>query len=274
MIRDQLSRLTTDDLLDPSTYDWFKRCIRSLRPEVRAFLDVQIDGYYGLAAKRKAKRGAVSLQAWLNIATKQLAEEGKLRVEGEITAHYDEALEAALREGKSLGEAHEKALTGLGSAKKAGRAFCRVYLTVREEKLLKRLESPLSQKGRKRDLIISFTGLAVWLPLLFSMLAYTREQAVEFFISVFALISVAIFIQLKLVPYLFNAKVQKRALYWDLAKNVVVVTSFPIVFWPVFDWSLLTPVVFFFAIFLFCMGIQSYGCWLLIRKLGVSRSAR
>jgi len=62
-----------------------------------------------------------SLERWLEIATRNLAEEGQARVRAEIEAHYWEAVEDDLAHGKSEEEAHRQALKLLGDSQSAGR---------------------------------------------------------------------------------------------------------------------------------------------------------
>jgi hypothetical protein len=73
-----------------------------------------------------------ALERWLEVATKNLAEEGKARVRAEIEAHYWEAVEEKLRHGDREEEAHTKALNSLGDPGEAGRCARKTYLTIDE----------------------------------------------------------------------------------------------------------------------------------------------
>lgn len=73
-----------------------------------------------------------ALERWLEIATANLAEEGKARVRAEIEAHYWEAVEELLSEGIEGERAEALSLEKLGDSNRAAREFSGHYLTIDE----------------------------------------------------------------------------------------------------------------------------------------------
>ena len=85
---------------------------------------------------------AGDVRRWLEVATKGICQEGKERIQEEISAHYEDALRDALHQGSPKIQAHFAAMESLGSPRKAGRAFRRSCLTEREAKWLEWITGP------------------------------------------------------------------------------------------------------------------------------------
>jgi len=69
------------------------------------------------------------LNAWLQVATKDLSVESRARIRQEITDHFHEAVAEGLRAGLTEDAAAEQAVEGLGNPKAARRSFRRTHLT-------------------------------------------------------------------------------------------------------------------------------------------------
>jgi len=84
------------------------------------------------------------LKPWTDVATKGLSEDSRARVLEEITAHFEDAIEAGMRRCLSEEEAARRAVEDLGSAWRAQLAFRRTYLTRLQASTLGHLvETPL-----------------------------------------------------------------------------------------------------------------------------------
>src|SRR5260221_4530169 len=77
-----------------------------------------------------------SLSKWLEIATKGLATAGKQRITQEIEAHFADAVEARVSQGKPEGVAKANALAELGDPTAAGKRFRKKHFTEKEAKPL------------------------------------------------------------------------------------------------------------------------------------------
>jgi hypothetical protein len=77
-----------------------------------------------------------TLQQWLNTATQDIGLLGKQRIESEITAHWERALQVAIENGHSEEEARAIALEFLGDANEAQKRFSKTHLTRFEEHTL------------------------------------------------------------------------------------------------------------------------------------------
>lgn len=82
------------------------------------------------------------LSAWLEVATKGLANGSKARVVEEISVHFHDAVERARRSGLDDNAAVACAVEALGSAREARRANRRTYLTKRQESMLRQYGEP------------------------------------------------------------------------------------------------------------------------------------
>lgn len=84
------------------------------------------------------------LKPWTDVATKGLSEDSRARVLEEMTAHFEDAIEAGMRHGLSEEESARRAVEDLGSAWRAQLAFRRTYLTrVQASTLGQLVETPL-----------------------------------------------------------------------------------------------------------------------------------
>ena len=110
-----------------------------------------------------------NLEMWLKQATKCLSADAAAKVRGEIETHFEEAREAALRNGAVDTDAAQAALVALGDARAANRAYRRVLLTKSEARMLR--ESAwetgwFCSRGWVRWLLaataISMSVVAVW----------------------------------------------------------------------------------------------------------------
>jgi hypothetical protein len=77
------------------------------------------------------------LDNWLKQATRRLANDSSAKVRGEIQAHYESALDAAINSGVTTDEAERKALAALGDAKAVNRQYRSVLLTSAEARILR-----------------------------------------------------------------------------------------------------------------------------------------
>jgi hypothetical protein len=75
-----------------------------------------------------------ALERWLEIATKNLTEEGKARVRVEITQHYEEQVAEWSKLEMPSDLAASEAIADLGNPKLANRRLKRSHLTIREQR--------------------------------------------------------------------------------------------------------------------------------------------
>src|SRR6266404_2508067 len=81
-----------------------------------------------------------NLSDWLAIATKGLAQAGKQRITQEIEAHFADAVEARVSQGKPEQVAKANALAELGNPTTAGKRFRKKHFTEKELALLARTQ--------------------------------------------------------------------------------------------------------------------------------------
>lgn len=79
----------------------------------------------------------MTLESWLNQATRHLAADSASQVRTEIREHFESAREAALTDGATAADADQIALSSLGDPKIANRQYRRVLLTSAEARLLR-----------------------------------------------------------------------------------------------------------------------------------------
>lgn len=99
------------------------------------------------------KPKVLTLEDWLEIATRKLAEPAKERIRAEIEAHYAEAVEAHREDGLSETDAQAAALAELGNPRAAGRRFRKSHLTEREAEWLKKFDE---QAGKLNELFLCY----------------------------------------------------------------------------------------------------------------------
>ncbi len=99
------------------------------------------------------ERQPYELQAWLRIATKELATRAEERIRLEIEAHYAEAVSDHLRKGFSQSDARRAALAELGNARKAAKCFRECHLTKWEAEGLQRT---FSRQGSRWWLLFNY----------------------------------------------------------------------------------------------------------------------
>src|SRR5882724_8024183 len=124
-----------------------------------------------------------SLSNWLEIATKDLAQAGKQRITQEIEAHFADAVEARLSQGKPEPVAKANALAELGDPTAAGKRFRKKHFTEKEAKLLGAIGKT---KSRPRELLLCYLISAllylvyvVWLP------AFAHRPKIDLYLFVF-----------------------------------------------------------------------------------------
>jgi hypothetical protein len=78
------------------------------------------------------KPGPQDVCEWLEIATRKLVAQAKVRICAEVISHYEEAVDAHLETGLPIEAAIRAALAELGDARAAGRRFRRAHLTSME----------------------------------------------------------------------------------------------------------------------------------------------
>jgi len=73
-----------------------------------------------------------SLEAWLDIATRDLCDAAKERVRGEVEQHFNSTRETAIRDGLDETSAIADALETLGNSNRARKRFNGLYLTAKQ----------------------------------------------------------------------------------------------------------------------------------------------
>jgi hypothetical protein len=84
----------------------------------------------------------MTLESWLERATRLLAPASVEKVRAEIGEHYQSALEAELARGKSREDAERATVESLGNPAAAGRGYRKVLLTAQEARLLEFWKTP------------------------------------------------------------------------------------------------------------------------------------
>jgi hypothetical protein len=93
------------------------------------------------------------LSAWLKVATDRLCDSAKSRITLEIEAHFNEAVQAHLADGRSLIDAQGNALDELGDPKRASRRFLKKHVTQSQLEKLKEWEKAVQKQPSK---LVSF----------------------------------------------------------------------------------------------------------------------
>jgi hypothetical protein len=105
------------------------------------------------------------LSAWLKVATDRLCDSAKARITLEIEAHFNEAVEAHIADGKPPVEAQAQALAELGNPEKAGRRFRKKHLTEKEVKkilgLMAAAAKPYSKIDVMFEVLFSLSGIVI-----------------------------------------------------------------------------------------------------------------
>lgn len=86
------------------------------------------------------EKSGLDLDVWLGVATAGLTADSEARVRAEISAHYQDALDAAREAGRSEAEAARAAVAGLGDPEAARKQFRKAYLWQGDVDRLKALE--------------------------------------------------------------------------------------------------------------------------------------
>jgi hypothetical protein len=108
------------------------------------------DGFAsGDVDSRKGMTMSELLEIWLGHATKRLSHDSRQQVWAEIRAHYESACEEALAAGASEEESDRTAVTSLGDAAAANRAYRKVLLTSAEAALLRETRYGLGCGSRR-----------------------------------------------------------------------------------------------------------------------------
>jgi hypothetical protein len=97
----------------------------------------------------------MTLESWLERATRTLAPASTEKVRTEIRDHYESAFEAELARGASRENAERVAVESLGSAAAANREYRKVLLTAPEAKMLEFWKTPDPRIGRTYALLAS-----------------------------------------------------------------------------------------------------------------------
>lgn len=92
------------------------------------------------------------LESWLDVATDGLCEDAQARIRGEVTSHYEDALQHARARGLAERDALDEALLSLGEPGIARRQLRRQHLTAKE---VRRLERESGGDGRWRGYAVS-----------------------------------------------------------------------------------------------------------------------
>ena len=143
VVRERLANVPTNPAEQGEYYEALHDLVADLPPKTREDLDLLISAGERMrkdavrVCERVARLRCYSLNAWLNIATKGIYQEGKERIRDEISAHYKDALHDALKQGLTKTEAHLAAMESLGDPRKARRGLRKSYLTEREAKWVK-----------------------------------------------------------------------------------------------------------------------------------------
>ena len=154
VVRDRLANLPTDPAEQGEYYEALHDLVADLPPETREELDLLISADERMAkhavrmCERVARLRCYSLNAWLDIATKGICQEGKERIQGEVSCHYEDALHDSLQQGVTQIQAHIAAMESLGDPRKAAKGFRRSYLTEKEAEWLEHAKDPMSWRFR------------------------------------------------------------------------------------------------------------------------------
>lgn len=199
---------------------------------------------------------------WLGVAAKKLAPYAKERIHREVEAHYRDAIEEEIVNGRSSARAHIEALRRLGDPKSVGRFFRRTYLTQKEERRLL-LDFNYTREYRKS----SFGEQMSWFSLLvFLFFGYVAVDGFSILFFLTASLALALFVRRGIVNPLVRSRTCERAYIWYLASIPLwMITAFCLVL----DWDYLyhpVPGAIAGLILLAVVALDAYRVSFIVRK--------
>ena len=145
-------------------------------------------------SERAARLRYYNLRSWVGVAAKGICEEDKERIREEISAHYDDAFNDALRRGLTKVEAHFASMESLGDCQKAAKVFRKSYLTEREMDWVERAKRP------DWALLVAISCVAVYCGLLSVLFLPDDRSAIWSLVTLSVSMAIFAWVVLRVAP--------------------------------------------------------------------------
>ena len=220
-------------------------------------------GVVGVGGGEMMAENPPALERWLEVATKNLAEEGKTRVRAEIETHFEELAADSDAAGKSFDESGREAILSLGDPKRAHTGFKKVFLTEKEVAQLQKLTSR-SIDSRRKVLFTCLSFIICGIPIAWSFLD-SDKGSIAFVVLYFTILSLVLIDQTRRFLVDEAGKIKRSVFFFlNIFGPVVVISTW---------WTILVIHPDLEAPWLFLPLVLPYSYWLwgwwrIYRKLG------